>query len=181
VREPLRDVSISAPDAEAPKGVLNFDIRDYTPDDAAAVRRCVVELQEFERAIDPRLRPGELMADAYCEQMHARCRHANGQIFVAEADGAVAGFVAVLARQRFTELDEPPGTYALVTDLVVLPASRRRGIGRTLLDRAEAFARSAGAAELRIGVLTANSFARQLYLDAEFLPHLEILTKRLSG
>jgi hypothetical protein len=34
-------------------------IRGYQSGDAAALRQCVVVLQEFERAIDPTLRPGE--------------------------------------------------------------------------------------------------------------------------
>ncbi len=104
-----------------------------------------------------------------------------GQIFVAEIDGAVVGFVTVIAREPFTELDEPPGTYALITDLVVLPPHRNKGIGRALLERAEAYARSAGARELRIGVLVQNEPARRLYLAANFSPHLEIMTKRWKG
>jgi ribosomal protein S18 acetylase RimI-like enzyme len=91
----------------------------------------------------------------------------------------VVGFVAVLAREPFTELDDPPGTYALVTDLVVLATHRGKGIGRRLLDRAEAYARDAGAAELRVGVLAKNTAARRLYLSRDFTPHLEVLAKRL--
>jgi ribosomal protein S18 acetylase RimI-like enzyme len=153
-------------------------IREYRPADAMSLRRCVVALQEFERSIDPRLRPGEEMADAYCDTIHARCREADGQVFVAEEHGGVVGFVAVLARERFTELDDPPGTYALITDLIVLPQCRRRGIARQLLERAEAAARAAGAPELRIGVLAQNAAARRLYLAAQFAPHLEVFTKR---
>jgi ribosomal protein S18 acetylase RimI-like enzyme len=73
-----------------------------------------------------------------------------------------------------------PGHYALVTDLVVLEPYRGRGIGCQLLRRAEAFIRDAGASELRIGVLADNRAARRLYLDAAFVPHLEILVKRWS-
>jgi ribosomal protein S18 acetylase RimI-like enzyme len=153
-------------------------IRAYQPADAGRLRACVVALQEFERAIDPRLRPGEAMADAYCEQLHARCRASDGRVFVAEQDGTVVGFVAVLAREPFTELDDPPGTYAFVTDLVVLSDYRGHGTGRQLLDRAEAFARAAGAPELRIGVLADNLAARTLYLSADFVPHVEVFTKR---
>ena len=153
-------------------------IRDYEEADAAALRHCVVALQEFERTFDSRLRPGEAMADEYCEQIHTRCREAAGRVFVAELDGAVVGFVAALSREPFTELDDPPGHYALVTDLIVLEPYRGRRIGRQLLERAEAFIRDTGASELRIGVLADNRAARRLYLDAAFAPHLEILVKR---
>ena len=159
---------------------MDIHIREYQPGDAAAVRQCVVALQEHERTIDPRLRPGEAMADAYCEQIHARCRRADGKIFVAEQDGVVVGFVAVLARETFKELDEPTGSYAFISDLVVLAPYRRGGIGRKLLARAEAFAREAGARELRIGVLARNVEALRLYQAAEFTPHLEVLAKRIT-
>jgi GNAT superfamily N-acetyltransferase len=62
--------------------------------------------------------------------------------------------------------------------LVVLSPHRGRGVGRQLLERAEAFARAAGAPELRNGVLAQNVVARRLYLAAHFTPHLEIFAKR---
>jgi ribosomal protein S18 acetylase RimI-like enzyme len=157
---------------------MGFLIREYRPADVSAVRQCVVELQDFERALDSRLRPGETMADAYCERIHARCAESDGRVFVAEQDESVVGFVAVFSRESFTELDEPPGTYAFISDLVVLSPYRGRGIGRQLLQRAEAFAREADARELRIGVLAENLKARRMYLASEFVPHLEILVKR---
>src|SRR5215471_14347507 len=153
-------------------------IRDYQESDAAALRGCVVVLQDGERAIDPRLLPGAVMADAYCERIHARCRETAGKTYVAEEDSIVVGFATVLAREPFTELDDPPGHYALIADLVVLEPYRGRGIARGLLERAEAYARQAGATELRIGVLSGNRTARRLYLDVGFQPHLELLTKR---
>ena len=157
---------------------MGLVIRVYRQEDAPAVRRCVVELQEFERTIDPRLRPGEEMADGYWENVRARCTEANGRVVVAEQDGAVVGFLAVLTAEPFTELDDPPGTYALVTDVVIQSSHRGRGIGRQLLQHAEAFARAAGATELRIGVLAENTVARQLYRSVGFVPHLEVFVKR---
>lgn len=153
-------------------------IRAYHDSDVAALRRCVVVLQDSERAIDPLLLPGVVMADRYCERIHVRCRDAVGQIFVAEEDSVVVGFVTILTRESFTELDDPPGHYALITDLVVLEPYRRCGIGRQLLTKAEAYAKQAGATELRIGVLANNGPARRLYLDVGFQPHLEVFTKR---
>ena len=156
-------------------------IRDYQESDATALRRCVVTLQEFERSIDPLLLAGEVMADRYCERIQTRCREASGQIYVAEENSEVVGFVTVLAREQFTELDDPPGNYALITDLVVLEAYHGHGIGRRLLERAEDYAKRAGATELRIGVLANNSVARRLYLEVGFLPHVEVFAKRWRG
>ena len=112
--------------------------------------------------IEPQLRSGEEMVDQYYSELHARCRKSDGRVFIAEEDGVVVGFAAVLSRERFTELDEPPGEYALVTDLVVLEPSRGRGIGRRLLQRAEAFVREVCTNELRIGVRSKNEAARRL-------------------
>lgn len=155
-------------------------IRPFEPRDAGALRQCVISLQEYERVIDTRLRPGEMMADEYCDYLHMRCRDARGIILVAEHDAEVAGFVCVLAEEKFTALDDPPGTYALVTDLAVLDQFRRRGIGRLLLDAADAYAREARAAELRIAVLSRNAAARAFYLSKAFEPYLEVLSKPLS-
>jgi ribosomal protein S18 acetylase RimI-like enzyme len=77
------------------------------------------------------------------------------------------------------ELDQPPGTHALVTDLAVTATHRGRGVGRRLLNRAEELARSRGAAELRIAVVGGNRVAESLYRSAGFLRYLEILRKDL--
>ena len=66
-------------------------VREYRSQDAPLVRRCIVELQDFERAIDPRLRPGDSMADAYWDQLQARCATKNGRVFVGEVDGTYRG------------------------------------------------------------------------------------------
>jgi GNAT superfamily N-acetyltransferase len=157
---------------------MEFHVREYRHGDAGALRRCVVALQEFERGIDPHLPAGEEMADAWCARLHARCAAADGRIFVAETGGIVAGFVAVMAREPFTEPDDPAGTCALLNDLVVLEEYRGRGIGRELVRHAEAFARERGARELRLQVLARNAAARALYEEAGFGPYLEVLVKR---
>jgi ribosomal protein S18 acetylase RimI-like enzyme len=153
-------------------------LTDYREEDAAAIRACIVELQDFERRIDDRLRPGESMAAAYLEQVLAQCRACAGTILGAECGDTIAGFAAILTRVRFESLDHPPGEYAIVTDLVVRENVRRRGLGTALLQAAERYASAAGAAELRIGVLTANQGAARLYRSVGFLPYSETLAKR---
>jgi ribosomal protein S18 acetylase RimI-like enzyme len=155
-------------------------IREYDVGDASGVIACVVELQEFERAIDDRLRPGEAIAVEYLEHMQRWCGECAGTVLVAECDGEIAGFATVLTRVPYMALDDPPGEYALVSDLIVRAGFRRRGLGEALLREAERYARLAGAAELRIGVLSGNVGARALYDRAGFTPYLETLAKRLD-
>jgi ribosomal protein S18 acetylase RimI-like enzyme len=153
-------------------------IREYEPSrHRGQLRACVVELQEFERGLEPTLPKGEAMADRYLAHVLDRCAGGAGRIFVSEEDGTVVGFVGVLARV-VPEPDEAQA-YAYVSDLVVLPAHRRRGIGRALLERAEAYARGEGARVLRVGVLAKNEAAARLYRSLGFGDYTIQLSKPL--
>jgi ribosomal protein S18 acetylase RimI-like enzyme len=147
--------------------------------DAAAVRACFLELQEFERALEPTLPAGAAVADAYLRRMFDRCAQWDGAVFVAVVAGEEVGFVSVWARVPQEELDEAPGEYAAISDLVVHPEFRRRGLGRMLLAEAERYARTHGAATLKIGVLARNAAARRLYEALDFVDYRVQLAKRL--
>ena len=155
-------------------------IRQFQHGDGDACRACVVELQDAERQFDPRLRTGDSMADEYLRHMHVRCREYAGTILVAQDADVIVGLVMLLTRVPFEALDEPPGHYALVAELVVRASSRGRGVGRALLRAAERLAHESGATELRIGVLSSNFPARQLYVDEGFAPYSETLAKPLE-
>lgn len=155
-------------------------IRDYDGvRDADALHTCFAELQDFERALEPDLPPGAEVASAYLPLLFARCARWRGRIFVAAQEGRVVGFAAVQAAVPQEEPDEPPGCYALLSDLVVLPEARRSGLGRALLERAEAYARAEGAHVLSLSVLARNAGARSLYAAAGFRERFVQLEKRL--
>jgi ribosomal protein S18 acetylase RimI-like enzyme len=162
-------------------GAATATIREFDrARDDRAVRRCFVELQDFERGLDPRMPPGERIADAYLALLFERCRRFDGVVLVAEQGGAVVGFVAVWTRWRSDEPDDDPAPLAFVSDLVVSAPQRRRGIGRALLRAAEACARQAGAPALRLSVKADNAGARALYAREGF-GELEIeLEKKLA-
>lgn len=148
--------------------------------DAPGLRRGVIELQEFERALEPRMPRGEDMADAYVADMLASCERWQGAIFVADEDGEVVGFVSVFARVP-AEIDEPREPYALIQDLIVSPEHRGHGLGAQLLSRAELFARESGADVLCVSVLARNTQARELYEAFGYENRLVQLFKRLDG
>jgi ribosomal protein S18 acetylase RimI-like enzyme len=155
-------------------------LREYDPAQHwSQVRSCVVELQEFERRLEPSLPRGQDMADGYLAFLLDRCSRVAGRVLVAEIDHVVVGFVAVLARVTPEEPDEDQTPYAYISDLVVLPRYRRRGIGHALLERAEALVRSSGTRILRVGVLAKNEPAARLYRAVGFTDYQLQVVKRL--
>ena len=150
------------------------------PRDDTSLRDCFIELQNHERRLNPGQPEGSTIVEAYLNRMFARCREWDGQVFVAEVAGKMIGFVCVWARVKPDEPDENPSEYAFVSDLVVGPTYRRRGIGRQLLSAAECYARARGAISLRIGVLAHNNAARRLYGSAGFEEYEVELAKQLG-
>jgi ribosomal protein S18 acetylase RimI-like enzyme len=136
--------------------------------DFAGLRRCAIELQNFERDLDPRMPEGSSIADPYLEQVFIDSQRFAGKIFVADDDGAVVGYACVLARARAEYVSEGPKEYGLIPELVVLASHRNRGIGRLLLAESEAYARSQGCQCLRISAMAANGAAKALYLSQGF-------------
>ena len=158
---------------------MNLLIREAEAGDEPMLRESLIALQEYERTLEPRLRPGAEIADEYWRRLRAKCTEQGGATFIAQADGEIAGYVTVLARVPYEGLDDPPGEYAYVSDLYVSPQFRGRGCARALLARAEQHARARGAREIRIGALASNTPARELYRSAGFVLQLETLGKAL--
>ncbi|NNL67690.1 MAG: hypothetical protein HKP30_15675 [Myxococcales bacterium] len=61
-------------------------IREFDPlRDSEALRRCFVELQDFEHALDPRMPRGEDMAEPHLERMLERRRCAPSELHLEKA------------------------------------------------------------------------------------------------
>jgi len=144
--------------------ILEFDKRVHLQQ----LRDCIIDLQDYERSIDPRMPSGSDIVDEYVPQMLHRCKSTLGQIFVAEVDGNVAGYVTILTKVRSGELEDGDIEYGLVADLVVLQEYRGEGLGRDLLARAEEYAKDHDVRWLRIAVLAANRSAKELYSTMGF-------------
>lgn len=156
--------------------VLGFDESRHRD----GVRECLIELQDFERDIDPRMPPGAAIADAYLAEMHDRCKECGGRILVAEVDGNVAGYATILPKVRSEQIEDGNIEYGLISDLVVLESYRRLGLGTKLLEAAEQYARACKVKYLRIGVLAGNRVAEDLYTAAGYSSLYTELEKVLS-
>jgi RimJ/RimL family protein N-acetyltransferase len=85
-------------------------------------------------------------------------RSSSGAVLVASgADGSIVGRLSV-ARDP-----HPSSRHVADLGLMVAAGHRRRGIGRALLDAAEAWARAVGVSKLELHVLPHNAAAIALY------------------
>ncbi len=172
-----RNGSRSNKPGEYALNILPYDNRAH----AQALRDCVIELQDFERKLDPRVPSGSEIVDEYIPQMMQRCKSCLGQVLVAEVDGDIAGYVTILTKVSSGELEDGDIEYGLVADLVVRQAYRGAGIGRALLESAERYAIDHDVKWLRIAVLAANRSAKELYSSAGFSDLYVEMEKILKG
>jgi ribosomal protein S18 acetylase RimI-like enzyme len=147
--------------------------------DAAALRQCIADQQDFHRGLEPSWPEGGAIATPYMSYLEAECAAHNGRIFMAQQGEQAAGFVCVIATTR-AEAPDDPQPFAWIQDLYVRPEHRRRGIASLLMAEAERFARDAGAQVLRLGVLARNEGARAFYTRHAFREYTHILTKPLG-
>ncbi len=146
-----------------------MNIRTVTTDkDLQEIRSCVVELQDFECQLDPRMPSGESIADEYLEDIKRKCEEHEGQILLSEIDGSIAGFVIVLAKVSSGVLNDGNLICSCIDDLIVREQFRRLGVGKKLIEAAESFARSKNARWLRLSAMAGNTSARKLYSSVGF-------------
>ncbi len=91
------------------------------------------------------------------------------QVFVAEVDQSVAGFVALDDADDAVRIDE----------LLVSPDHEAEGVGGQLLDWAEGYAISIGAERLQVVVEDDNRRAEAFYRGRGFVPRAEGLLELL--
>lgn len=156
-------------------------IRPYHPDDAEQVVLCIQELQDYERMLEADRVEGRTIASRYLADLLTSCREKTGAIFVALHDAhMVAGFVSLWLEHEAETYLSTLVDYAYVSDIVVRAAYRGRGIGQSLLARAEEYARQVHAPLLRLNVLARNDLARRSYHRAGFREYEVALLKPLD-
>ncbi len=97
-------------------------------------------------------------------------------VLVAEASGALAGFVEVRVEHDYFSAE--PQAY--LASIAVAPGAEGRGLGRALVAAAEDWARARGLPTLTLHVFAANARARGFYAALGFQEDTLKLTKPLK-
>jgi ribosomal protein S18 acetylase RimI-like enzyme len=125
--------------------------RHATPDDLDALAPLFDAYRRFYE------QPGDVaLAGDY---LHARMERGESTVLVAEADGQLLGFCQLYP----TWCSVAAARVFVLYDLFVDEGVRRSGVGRALMEAAQAFGRAAGAVRLDLSTAHANTRAQALY------------------
>lgn len=100
--------------------------------------------------------------EAARDWLRNRLRFGESKVLVARQGGAIVGFAQLYPTFSSVRLARS----WILNDLFVLPATRRQGVARALLDAAADFARSDGAAAISLETTRDNAAARATYRAA---------------
>ena len=131
-------------------------IREANPQDVGDIYRLLKIIADLHRELRPDIMGGTESKYSKEELEKFVSAQAGPRIFVAECGGEVCGHI-------FCELRRGFANEVYIDDLCVDPQYRRRGIGKKLMDRAEAFGRENGCAGMILNVWRGNAEAEEFY------------------
>src|SRR5262245_8892452 len=139
---------------------MPFTIRLWRPADLPAIRRLTIEGFEnvsIDRNIERDFGPvaGRDWRERKALDVERDCAAQPDGIFVAEADGAVVGYIT-------TRLDELAGI-GRIPNLAVDASQRRHGVGSALILHVMTWMRQRGMAMAKIETLVQNERGQSLY------------------
>lgn len=141
-------------------------IRPALKADEAFVLRLTDELGDF--PVPPWRTPGEIAAADHIillDSLHEPVPEAS--LLVAEDDTArPLGYVFTATREDYFTHER----HAHIEVLAVEPAARGSGVGRTLVEAAEGWARNRGYRLITLNVFATNDRARQMYEHLGYAP-----------
>lgn len=155
------------------------DIRHYSETDVPVLERLVAQLHETVRPFDRYLAPADAIIGPYFAYLRERVRATGGTFLIAEDKGEAVGYLCLFGRVTPAEPDQYAEPYAVVSDLYVVPAYRRREVGQALMREAEACARVLGARRIELAVLAGNRSAIGFYRRQGYRQRIMICSKPL--
>ena len=126
------------------------------------------DLREPLRLLEEWLRDGEPVPDPFVEELRRHVEAGDLEVLAAHLEGRMVG-VLVLAFRPNVSLGS---TFASIEDLYVDPRSRRRGVGRALLQTAEGRCGKRGVSYLEAQV--DDKHARAFYASSGYEPEPDV-------
>lgn len=160
---------------------MSIVVRKAAQRDLASLGRLGAMLMQAHYAFDPHrfLAPGEGSERGYASFLGNVLDSNDDCVFVAEADGVVAGYVyAAMEPLSWKELRGPAG---FIHDIAVAEDQRRSGMARELLRAAIDWLRERGAPRVILWTAAPNEAAHTLFRSLGFRETMVEMTMELDG
>lgn len=149
-------------------------IRLATVADIQGIYRAWQEMRQHNAALDRRIQLVPVNETEFAVALREVMDRATSVLLVAEARGAIAGFVAASVEQN--QPDRLPERHATIGYIYVLPEHRRGGVARALTERLRQWAsRQEGVQHLEMTVLARDTAATAFWQSVGFTPFIERL------
>lgn len=158
---------------------MKVKIREYQPSDKTGVKKCINELKNYESLFDEDYLTGRKAVEALFKNLLRSRKTKDGQIFVAEVNDKVVGFISLEIENKNDELIVGKVNSVYISDLVVLSKYRRRGIGKKLLQKADEYAKKKNISFIKLIVFSDNKEAKRFYKKAGFRNYESTLLKKI--
>jgi ribosomal protein S18 acetylase RimI-like enzyme len=155
---------------------MAFTIRAGTQEDLPQMLRLWREMMDFHAQAEPRFRPlpppeGERAWEEYLSE------HVWGSddwgVFVAEEEGEFLGQIMGMLRDQVPVFEVE--RYGYITDIVVDPEARRRGVGEALFEALRAWFRERGASHIKLQVAHKNPTSQDFWRAMGCTDYMETL------
>ncbi|MBW2280428.1 MAG: GNAT family N-acetyltransferase [Deltaproteobacteria bacterium] len=155
-------------------------VRAALAEDIEAVVRLWIDLIEYHRSLDPDYPPLPNLRETLRAEARRGVDMEHCEVFVAlsSSDGAADGLVGFL----FAELEPRPAGVPVpptgqIHELWVDPERRRAGVGRALVDEADAFFAARGSARVSVRVEEPNEAGREFWRRLGFRDRARIMER----
>jgi ribosomal protein S18 acetylase RimI-like enzyme len=159
---------------------MSVKIRECRPSDRDRLVDLFQQLNVYEDGVAGDRRTDRSAAEDSLVIVDDRLAERGGVFLVAEVAGEVAGLMVLVYETDSIYIRAERRRYAYIQDLVVDAKQRRHGIGRALMDAAEAAAKAAGHRRIVLGVLAANAAALAAYARQGYRPYAHDLEKIIA-
>jgi ribosomal protein S18 acetylase RimI-like enzyme len=154
-------------------------VRKADDADLPALGRLGALLMRVHYDFDPRrfMAPGQDPERGYAWFLGTQLGREDAAVLVAEADGAILGYVYVgIEPQSWKELRDEAG---YVHDIVVDPDRRRHGVAAALMEAALAWLRARGMPRVVLWTAHGNAAAQRIFDRIGFRPTMLEMTREL--